>query len=183
MTHSIFSSRGETGSGKSENRRLAIKSLLELSVSNPGKKGSKLATQLPASEFVLETFGNARTLFNPNASRFGKYTELQFSDRGKLTGVKTLDYYLERNRVASIPSGERNFHIFYYLTGGASPQERLHLHLLDKTMYRYLGPRGTTSTRPNEGRDDDGRWFDQLKIHLKRISFSKCSGMSLKHVN
>jgi len=71
LTHFIFSSRGETGSGKSENRRLAIKSLVELSVSNPGKKGSKLATQLPASEFVLETFGNARALFNPNASRFG----------------------------------------------------------------------------------------------------------------
>jgi chitin synthase len=90
LTHSI-SSRGEAGSGKSKNRRLAIKSLLELSVSNPGKKGAKLVTQLPASEFVLETFGNARTLFNPNASRFGKYTKLQFSDRGKLTGVKTLD--------------------------------------------------------------------------------------------
>ena len=152
---------------------MAIKSLLELSVSNPGKKGSKLATQLPASEFVLETFGNSRTLFNPNASRFGKYTELQFSDRGKLTGVKTLDYYLERNRVAAIPSGERNFHIFYYLIAGASPEERQHLHLLEKTMYRYLEPRGTTSTRPNEGRDDDGLRFDQLKIALKTIGFSK----------
>ena len=38
-THPSINS-GETGSGKSENRRLAIKSLLELSVSNPGKKGS-----------------------------------------------------------------------------------------------------------------------------------------------
>ena len=121
----------------------------------------------------MESFGNARTLFNPNASRFGKYTELQFSDRGKLTGVKTLDYYLERNRVAAVPSGERNFHIFYYLIAGASPEERQHLHLLDKTMYRYLGPRGTTSTRPNEGRDDDGLRFDQLKIALKTIGFSK----------
>ena len=101
------------------------------------------------------SFRNARTLFNHNASHFGKHTELQSSDHGKLTGVKTLDYYLERNRVAAVPSGERNFHIFYYLIAGASP-EKLHLHLLDKAMYRYLGPRGTTSTRPNEGRDDDG---------------------------
>ncbi|KAF8549445.1 P-loop containing nucleoside triphosphate hydrolase protein [Imleria badia] len=68
-------------SGKSETQRLAIKTLLELSVSNPGKKGSKLATQVPAAEFVIESFGNARTLFNPNASRFGKYTELQFTDQ------------------------------------------------------------------------------------------------------
>ncbi|QRV84830.1 chitin synthase [Ceratobasidium sp. AG-Ba] len=52
---------GETASGKSENRRLAIKSILELSVP-PGKKGSKLSQQIPAAEFVLESFGNARTL-------------------------------------------------------------------------------------------------------------------------
>ena len=164
---------GESGSGKSENRRLAIKSILELSVSNPGKKGSKLVSQVPASDFVLETFGNARTLFNPNASRFGKYTELQFSERGRLSGVKTLDYYLERNRVSAVPSGERNFHIFYYLVAGASPEERQHLHLLDKTTYRYLGQRATTAVRRNGGRDDDGQRFDQLKIALKTIGFSK----------
>jgi len=164
---------GESGSGKSENRRLAIKSILELSVSNPGKKGSKLVHQVPASEFVLESFGNARTLFNPNASRFGKYTELQFSDRGRLCGVKTLDYYLERNRVSTVPSGERNFHIFYYLVAGASPEERQHLHLLDKATYRYLGQRGGTTGRSNSGRDDDGQRFDQLKIALKAIGFSK----------
>ena len=74
ITNSHYS--GETSSGKSESRRLTIKSLLELSVSSPGGKGSKLATQVPASEFVLKSFGNARTLFNPNVSRFGKYTEL-----------------------------------------------------------------------------------------------------------
>ncbi|KAG6376772.1 P-loop containing nucleoside triphosphate hydrolase protein [Boletus reticuloceps] len=88
---------GETGSGKSETRHLAIKTLLELSVSNPGKKGSKLATQVPAAEFVIKSFGNAHTLFNPNASRFGMYTELQFTDKGHLCGINSLDYYLERN--------------------------------------------------------------------------------------
>lgn len=163
---------GETGSGKSENRRLAIKTVLELSVSNPGKKGSKLATQVPAAEFVIETFGNARTLFNQNASRFGKYTELQFTERGRLCGLKTLDYYLERNRVAGAPSGERNFHIFYYLVAGASPEEREHLRLNDKHTYRYLGQRGGL-TRPNGAREDDAQRFEQLKVALKTIGFSK----------
>ncbi|KAI0049900.1 glycosyltransferase family 2 protein [Auriscalpium vulgare] len=163
---------GETGSGKSENRRMAIKTLLELSVSNPGKKGSKLAHQVPAAEFVLESFGNARTLFNSNASRFGKYTELQFSDRGRLSGVKTLDYYLERNRVAGAPSGERNFHIFYYLVAGAAPEERQHMQLLDKTTFRYLGQRGIPAGRQNM-RDDDAVRFDQLKVALKNVGFSK----------
>ncbi|KAJ7185953.1 P-loop containing nucleoside triphosphate hydrolase protein, partial [Mycena filopes] len=159
---------GETASGKSENRRLAIKTLLELSVSPAGKKGSKLATQVPASEFILESFGNARTLFNPNASRFGKYTELQFSERGRLVGVKTLDYYLERNRVNGAPNGERNFHIFYYLVAGASAEERQHLHLLDKTTYHYLGQhRSAPALAPSSvGRG-------QLKVALKTIGLSK----------
>ncbi|KAG6369453.1 P-loop containing nucleoside triphosphate hydrolase protein [Boletus reticuloceps] len=164
---------GETGSGKSETRRLAIKTLLELSVSNPGKKGSKLATQVPAAEFVIESFGNARTLFNPNASRFGKYTELQFTDKGRLCGIKSLDYYLERNRVAAVPSGERNFHIFYYLMAGASPDERQHLHLADKTQYRYLGHRAGTGTRANGLHDYDANRFEQLKMALKSVGLSK----------
>jgi chitin synthase len=159
---------GETSSGKSENRRLALKSIIELSVSNPGKKGSKLATQIPSAEFVLESFGNARTMYNPNASRFGKYTELQFTESGRLSGVKTLDYYLEKNRVAGFPSGERNFHIFYYLLAGASPEERQHLHLIDKATYRYLGP----YRRPLD-RDEDTNRFDQLKNALKTIGLSK----------
>lgn len=132
-----------------------------------------MSTQVPAAEFVLETFGNARTLFNPNASRFGKYTELQFNDRGRLAGVKTLDYYLERNRVAGAPSGERNFHIFYYLVAGASPEERQHLHLLDKSTYRYLGQRGPLVGRQNNGRDEDAIRFDQLKMALKNVGISK----------
>ncbi|THH06259.1 hypothetical protein EW145_g4215 [Phellinidium pouzarii] len=160
---------GETCSGKSENRRLAIKSLIELSVSNPGKKGSKLSTQIPSAEFVLECFGNARTLFNPNASRFGKYTELQFTERGRLCGIKTLDYYLERNRVAGAPSGERNFHIFYYLVAGASVEERDYLKLTDKSTFRYLGPRQATAP----GQEEDATRFDQLKTALKSIGLSK----------
>ncbi|CCM03060.1 uncharacterized protein FIBRA_05180 [Fibroporia radiculosa] len=163
---------GETGSGKSESRRLAIKTLLELSVSQPGKKGSKLSTQVPAAEFVLEAFGNARTLFNPNASRFGKYTELQFTDRGRLSGMKTLDYYLERNRVAAVPSGERNFHIFYYLVAGASAEERQHMHLTEKTTFRYLGQRNV-GARGNAGRNEDAVRFEQLKMALKNVGFSK----------
>jgi len=98
---------------------------------------------------------------------------LQFTDRGRLCGVKTLDYYLERNRVSSVPSGERNFHIFYYIVAGATQEERLHLHLLDKTQYRYLGQRGAVPMRQNGVRDDDATRFEQLKIALKSIGLSK----------
>ncbi|KAL0064712.1 hypothetical protein AAF712_008410 [Marasmius tenuissimus] len=159
--------------GKSQSRCLAIKAILELSVSHPGKKGSKLASQVPAADFVLESFGNARTLFNRNTSHFGKYTELQFLDRGRLTPAKILEYYLEKIRVAGAPSGEQNFHIFYYLVAGASQEERARLHLNDKTQYQYLGQwPGVTAPRGSTARDDDSLRFEQLKAALKTIRFS-----------
>ncbi|KAG6373150.1 hypothetical protein JVT61DRAFT_6765 [Boletus reticuloceps] len=51
---------------------------------------------VPAANFPIKSFRNAHMLFNnPNASHFGKYTELDH-------------YYLECNRVTALPSGERN---------------------------------------------------------------------------
>ncbi|KAJ6488481.1 glycosyltransferase family 2 protein [Mycena vitilis] len=135
----VFS--GETASGKSENRRLAIKTLLELSVSAPGKKG--------------------REIRDP---------KLQFSDRGRLQGIKTLDYYLERNRVSGAPNGERNFHIFYYLVAGATAEERAHMHLLEKSTYRYLGQHRAA---PKDRGTNDSVRFEQLKVALKTIGLSK----------
>ncbi|KIM62797.1 hypothetical protein SCLCIDRAFT_118838, partial [Scleroderma citrinum Foug A] len=146
LTNNVYYHMRRTGQGQSmlfrctENHRLAIKSLLELSVSNPGKKGSKLASQVPAVKFVIEMFRNTHTLFNLNASHFGKYTELQFTDHGRLSGIKTLDCYLERNRIVAVPSGKCNFHIFYYLVAGASPEERQHLHLQEKSAIQIPRP-------------------------------------------
>ena len=61
-----------------------------------------------------------------------------------------------------MPSGERNFHISYYLVAGATAEERQHLHLLDKIQYRYLGQRGAVPTWQNGVRDDDATRFEQL---------------------
>ncbi|KAL4064864.1 hypothetical protein V8B97DRAFT_1875587, partial [Scleroderma yunnanense] len=66
----------------------------------------QLVNQVPTAKFIIETSGNVCTLFNPNASHFGKYTELQFTDHGRQSRIRTLDYYLEWNRVVTVPSGE-----------------------------------------------------------------------------
>ena len=69
-------------------------------------QGSELTSQISAAEFIIETFKNPWMLLNPNASRSGKYTGLQYTNHGRLCGIKTLDYYSEQNIVAAVPSGE-----------------------------------------------------------------------------
>ncbi|CAI2162513.1 1810_t:CDS:2 [Funneliformis geosporum] len=158
---------GESGSGKSETRKLLVKQLAALS--SHQKKDSKIQNKIPNSEFILESFGNVKTNINNNASRFGKYTELQFNGRGRLIGAKTLDYLLEKNRIVKSFQNERNFHIFYYLIAGASQDEKSHLHLTDASQYRYLNvPKGTRG--PNV---DDMNNFNELKQALKSLGFHK----------
>ncbi|KAF8438193.1 P-loop containing nucleoside triphosphate hydrolase protein [Boletus edulis BED1] len=64
---------------------------------------------------------------------------------------------------------------------GASPEEHQHLHLADKTHYRYLGHRASAGTRAIL-RDDDANRFEQLKMRLS-TPLGCPSDMSLKHAS
>ncbi|WRT65066.1 uncharacterized protein IL334_002008 [Kwoniella shivajii] len=158
---------GPVASGKSEMRRLSIKAISEVSAAAPGKKGSKTGSQVANAEFILESFGNAHNISNDNASRFGNYTELQFNDRGRLEGLKTIEYYFERSRVSQTPaSGERNFHVFYYLVSGVHGEERSFLKLENVASYRYL------RSRVRRVGMDDRQRFEQLKQAFKTVGLS-----------
>ncbi|GAA5929616.1 uncharacterized protein JCM15063_004203 [Sporobolomyces koalae] len=161
---------GETGSGKTETGRMILKALIDLAAPAPGKKGSKLSTTIPAAFFILDTFGSATTLANANASKFGRYTEVQFNEKGRLMGVKGLEYFLEKSRVSSTPAGERNFHIFHYLVTGASSDERDHLRLdSNPTAYRYLSHSRISAASISS----DSSRFVQLKEAFKAVGFPK----------
>lgn len=162
---------GETSAGKSEIRRLAVRALINLSAAAPGKKGWKLASQIPSGEYLLECLGNSATLENPNASRFGKYTELQFNEKGKLIGSKTLDYYLEKSRLVGAGGSEKTFHAFYALAAGASEQEKQHLKLHDGSTFRYLG-----GTRHKTVQREDSLRFQRMKQAFRNV------GLSQRHV-
>lgn len=114
---------GESGAGKTE----AAKRIMQYIANVSG--GSDSAIQqtkdmVLATNPLLESFGNAKTLRNNNSSRFGKYLELQFNAQGEPVGANITNYLLEKSRVVGQISNERNFHIFYQYTKGASASHK-----------------------------------------------------------
>lgn len=112
---------GESGAGKTE----AAKRIMQYISSVSG--GSDSAIQhtkdmVLATNPLLESFGNAKTLRNNNSSRFGKYLELEFNAHGEPVGANITNYLLEKSRVVGQITNERNFHIFYQFTK-AAPQK------------------------------------------------------------
>jgi len=92
-----------------------------------------LSKKLFLAAFVFDTLTTTKSLTTPTASKAGLYYELQYDTSSSmhptLIGGKLLDHRLERSRVTSVPTGERNYHILYYLLAGASAADRQHLGL------------------------------------------------------
>lgn len=142
-----------------------------LSLSGQPKKEGRIQSQILAAGTIMEAFGHAKTSLNDNASRLGRFTELQFNERGRLLGAKLLDYFLEKKRItqSTNQSDERNFHIFYQLLAGATVEEKTHLRLTDG-IFHYLSP---ASLRHKSLTGDDAVEFGNLKTALKVLGFQK----------
>mmetsp|Transcript_62281 Transcript_62281/g.143383 ORF Transcript_62281/g.143383 Transcript_62281/m.143383 type:complete len:1021 (-) Transcript_62281:71-3133(-) len=88
---------------------------------------------------ILEGFGNAKTIWNDNSSRFGKLLRLHF-DQGHLSGASVQTYLLARSRVTHVPAQERNYHAFYLLCNGLDVSDPLRESLRVKPceFFNYL---------------------------------------------
>lgn len=128
---------GITGSGKSTTRSHLLNQILLLSTHS--KKENKLQQQIRNSLVILEAFGHSKSSQNSSASKYGMFQELQFSERGRILGAKTLTYAFDKSRVTTIPKDERTFNVFYSLLAGTSPEEQTALHInFPPESFNYL---------------------------------------------
>nr|XP_020636953.1 unconventional myosin-X isoform X1 [Pogona vitticeps] len=142
---------GESGAGKTESTKLILKFLsavsqhsLELSHK---EKTSSVEQAILESSPIMEAFGNAKTVYNNNSSRFGKFIQLNFCQKGNIQGGKIVDYLLEKNRVVRQNPGERNYHIFYALLAGIEEEKKDAFYLSVPENYHYLNQSGCVADK------------------------------------
>ncbi|EGO00358.1 glycosyltransferase family 2 protein [Serpula lacrymans var. lacrymans S7.3] len=160
--------RGITGSGKSTNNRLLIEQILRLSAHS--KKELKIVEQIKSLNVLLESFGNAKTPTNPNASRHTRYTELHFNSRGRISSAKALAYSLDKSRLTRLTHDERSFHVFYQLLAGATHFERDDLGLDSPSDYALLASSGCYRL-PAGPFSDDGMAMEDLRAAMRSLGF------------
>ena len=185
---------GESGAGKTATTKLILSYLTALSsqkgagaaasarqqtrrrtsvVANEFKlKGlDEVSKQILESNHILEAFGNAKTLRNDNSSRFGKFIEIQFErERHQIVGCHTINYLLEKSRIANQGPGERNFHIFYYMCDPdclpAAEREALELGNIED--YKYAAGGGCFKARTHNDHDE----YTDMEEGFKSLGFT-----------
>ncbi|KAK4136603.1 myosin-1 [Trichocladium antarcticum] len=127
---------GESGAGKTEAAKRIMQYIANVSGSGSGDI-QQIKDMVLATNPLLESFGNAKTLRNNNSSRFGKYLQIHFNTQGEPVGADIANYLLEKSRVVGLIANERNFHIFYQFTKGASQQYREMFGIQKPETYLY----------------------------------------------
>ncbi|TKY59719.1 Myosin-14 protein [Spatholobus suberectus] len=74
---------------------------------------------------------------NAAYSRFGKFMEIQFDQKGRIFRAVIKTYLLERSRVCQVSNPERNYHRFYMLCA-APPKDVKKYKLGNPRTFHYL---------------------------------------------
>ncbi|KAL2125113.1 hypothetical protein VTJ04DRAFT_1478 [Mycothermus thermophilus] len=128
---------GESGAGKTEAAKRIMQYIANVSGGAEGSDIQQIKDMVLATNPLLESFGNAKTLRNNNSSRFGKYLQIHFNAQGEPVGADITNYLLEKSRVVGQITNERNFHIFYQFTKGAPQRYREQFGVQKPETYIY----------------------------------------------
>ncbi|XP_053762875.1 unconventional myosin-X isoform X3 [Panthera pardus] len=164
---------GESGAGKTESTKLILKFLsvisqqsLELSLK---EKTSCVEQAILESSPIMEAFGNAKTVYNNNSSRFGKFVQLNICQKGNIQGGRIVDCILFLNRVVRQNPGERNYHIFYALLAGLEHEQREEFYLSVPENYHYLSQSGCVEDKTISDQES----FREVITAMEVMQFSK----------
>ncbi len=116
---------------------------------------------------ILEAFGNAATLRNDNSSRFGKFIQLHFNMRGVVVGGSIQTYLLEKVRLPVQQRGQRNFHVFYQMSEGASAEDKARWSLGSARDFCYTNQGENFTLR----HVDDALEYNRLRTALNVLKF------------
>ena len=125
---------GESGAGKTETAKILLQYLAAVS----SAAGGDLHTRVLQTNPIMENFGNARTVWNNNSSRFGKFLTLQFSATGRMQGACMRTYLLEKSRITSQLPGEQTYHVLYQVAAGLSAEKRKAYSMGAWESWKYL---------------------------------------------
>lgn len=161
---------GESGAGKTESTKLLMRYLAYMGGRANVAEGRTVEQKVLESNPVLEAFGNAKTVRNNNSSRFGKFVEIQFDQKGRISGAAIRTYLLERSRVCQLSDPERNYHCFYMLC--AAPPEVVQKYKLgNPRTFHYLNQ---TNCYELDGVDEFKEYCDTRRaMDVVGISFEE----------
>ncbi|CAL2045718.1 unnamed protein product [Caenorhabditis brenneri] len=162
---------GESGAGKTVSAKFVMRYLASVAASKTKREGTTtIEARVLASNPIMESIGNAKTIRNDNSSRFGKFIQINFCERGKrIVGAEMKTYLLEKSRLVFQAPGERNYHIFYQLCAARNHSVLKDLHLGPCESYSYL-TQGGDSRIPGV---DDKADFDELLKALQLLGFDE----------
>lgn len=129
-----------------------------------GKRNDKTIDKVLKANPLLESFGNAKTARNDNSSRFGKFTQLQFDRFSMLAGSRCVTYLLEKSRVVTQSSLERNYHVFHQIFQAPDEwKELLQLKGTHPSQFNYT-MRGDLTTTTIEGIPDGEKFSHNIQV-------------------
>nr|XP_058917905.1 unconventional myosin-X isoform X2 [Kogia breviceps] len=164
---------GESGAGKTESTKLILKFLSAISQQSldlsSKEKTSCVEQAILESSPIMEAFGNAKTVYNNNSSRFGKFVQLNICQKGNIQGGRIKPDFSSQNRVVRQNPGERNYHIFYALLAGLERDEKEEFYLSVPENYHYLNQSGCVGDKTISDQES----FREVITAMEVMQFSK----------